>query len=321
MRKHSRNLLLVLFASPACVIAACVGPLEKPEDKAVKFLTREVPAWPKNNGCFSCHNNGDAARALFAATRKGYRIPKVALAGTTVWLLDPLRWDKNKGNPGFSDQTLADIQFSAALCIAQDTGLTKKNAAIAMSARKLAAVQDMSGAWIITPAASAGSPATYGTSLATYMALTALSKVETTVAKVARRKGAEWLKKSQPRNTIEISAVLQANAAQLTHLEKIEEQSLLRRLMNSTHEDGGWGSYKDSPSEPFDTALALLAIKSYRDGPELKVLTRRARRFLARIQDADGGWPATTRPAGGDSYAQRISTTAWALIALLETRD
>ncbi|MEX0713581.1 MAG: hypothetical protein WD278_14585 [Pirellulales bacterium] len=35
----------------------------------------------------------------------------------------------------------------------------------------------------------------------------------------------------------------------------------------------------------------------------------------------DGSWPETTRPAGGQSYAQRISTTAWATIALLATAN
>ena len=34
-----------------------------PEAKALTFLAREVPAWKQHNGCFSCHNNGDAARA------------------------------------------------------------------------------------------------------------------------------------------------------------------------------------------------------------------------------------------------------------------
>ncbi|MEP7271259.1 MAG: hypothetical protein ABI882_07120 [Acidobacteriota bacterium] len=41
------------------------------ESKAVAFLVREVPAWSKGNGCFSCHNNGDGARALYTASLKG----------------------------------------------------------------------------------------------------------------------------------------------------------------------------------------------------------------------------------------------------------
>jgi hypothetical protein len=53
----------------------------------------------------------------------------------------------------------------------------------------------------------------------------------------------------------------------------------------------------------------------------VKASIARGREFLAREQLADGSWPATTRPSGGDSYAQKISTTGWALLALLRTRE
>jgi hypothetical protein len=46
----------------------------------------------------------------------------------------------------------------------------------------------------------------------------------------------------------------------------------------------------------------------------------RGRAFLIATQRDDGGWPETTRPSGGTSYAQRISTTGWATLALLATR-
>ena len=41
---------------------------------------------------------------------------------------------------------------------------------------------------------------------------------------------------------------------------------------------------------------------------------------LLDSQEPDGGWPETTRPPGASSYAHRISTSGWALLALLETR-
>ena len=45
----------------------------------------------------------------------------------------------------------------------------------------------------------------------------------------------------------------------------------------------------------------------------------RGRGFLIAGQQEDGSWPETTRPAGGSSYAQRISTAGWATLALLAT--
>jgi hypothetical protein len=45
----------------------------------------------------------------------------------------------------------------------------------------------------------------------------------------------------------------------------------------------------------------------------------KGRAYLIREQLADGSWNETTRPAGQTSYAQRISTTGWALLALIAT--
>ena len=70
----------------------------------------------------------------------------------------------------------------------------------------------------------------------------------------------------------------------------------LEFLKNGQGPDGGWGPYPTVPAEPFDTAIAIV-----------------------RQQEPDGGWVETTRPSGQD-YAQRISTSAWALLALFETR-
>src|ERR1044071_8469008 len=86
-----------------------------PEQRAVDFLAREVPAWERDNHCYSCHNNGDGARALYAATRSGYTVPKEALESTRTWLVLPSAWYHNPGTPGFSSAKLARIQFASAL--------------------------------------------------------------------------------------------------------------------------------------------------------------------------------------------------------------
>lgn len=54
-----------------------------------------------------------------------------------------------------------------------------------------------------------------------------------------------------------------------------------------------------------------------RDVPEM---IQRGRTFLITTQQSDGSWSATTRPSGGQSYAQQMSTTGWATLALLATR-
>ena len=53
------------------------------------------------------------------------------------------------------------------------------------------------------------------------------------------------------------------------------------------------------------------------DRPGAAEMIRRGRGFLIQEQNPDGSWPETTRPPGAESYAQRISTTGWATLALL----
>src|SRR5579864_4547930 len=98
--------------------------------RAVDYLAREVPRWSKENGCFSCHNNGDGARALYVAEQAGYRVPKSALADTTRWLGAPGDWDRDRASPAFGDKKLARIQFAAALAQAYDAGIVRDRAAL-----------------------------------------------------------------------------------------------------------------------------------------------------------------------------------------------
>ena len=59
---------------------------DSPEQLAVTFLSFEVPRWPVENGCYSCHNNGDAARALYTAVGMAMPVELQALRDTTDWV-------------------------------------------------------------------------------------------------------------------------------------------------------------------------------------------------------------------------------------------
>lgn len=261
------------------------------------WLVREGPAWSRENQCFSCHNNGDAARALYVASRKGHRVPAAALADTTAWLSRPEQWKNNKGDPGFSDARLANLQFTFALLAAIETGYIKHTQSLATALALVRKDQSADGSWPVEPANPIGSPTTYGTALATYVGwrVTADSASE------------NWLRKLKPSNTPSAAVLLLFTNSQAT----IE---FLRHAQTSS---GGWGPYPDSPAEPFDTALALLALAKV---PNEATVIQRGRDYLIWRQQPDGSWPATTRPPGGESYAQTVSTTAWATLALIETR-
>jgi hypothetical protein len=289
------------------------------EVRAIGFLQREVPAWSRDNGCFSCHNNGDAARALFAAKRSGYRIPQGALADTIDWLRSPSKWNDNQGDPGFSDQRLADIQFTASLAAALEAGATSNYRSLEAAAIKVSQTQTADGSWPIDSSNAVGSPATYGETLATLMAWDSLRRVVAPQIVSARQRAEKRLTAIKPDSVPNAAALLlfQAKSRDDSPIARQRSLDFLRRAQIS---DGGWGPYADSPPEAFDTALALLALAAFRAETGVAEMIQRGRKFLADIQQPDGSWPASTRPPGGQSYAQQMSTTGWATLALLETR-
>lgn len=286
------------------------------EAKAIAFLQREVPAWKQTNDCFSCHNNGDAARALFAAQRKGFPVAAEAMADTIQWVSAPHRWEQNKGDPGFSDKRLANLQFAASLLAAVEAGLVKDLAPLQQATRKVMADQSTDGSWKMDAGNTIGSPATWGSPLATWMALRVLQKADLVEANAARQKAEQALAQMKPNNVLTTATLLLALPKQAA-----KREEYLQWLQRAQTRDGGWGPYPDSPPECFDTALVLLALAKERAQQNVKAAIQRGRAFLIAQQNADGSWPATTRPSGGDSYAQMMSTTGWVTLALLETKE
>jgi len=291
------------------------------EIRAVEFLKREVPAWSKNNGCYSCHNNGDAARALYKASQKGHRMSTEILATTTAWLAEPQLWDKNKGEPGFSDRRLANLQFALALLTAFETGHFADKKPVHTAARKVAADQHSSGAWLIDSGTAVGSPATYGSTLATTLACRVLRVTGLEAHRNATKAAERWLLRVSINSVSAASALLLAATDNHGPAASSRRDECLTIVERAQTQDGGWGPYADSPPEVFDTAIVLLALAATAKQPGVKDRIHRGRNFLAAQQDPDGGWPATTRPSGGESYAQRLSTTGWATLALLATRE
>jgi squalene cyclase len=299
----------------------------------IDYLVREVPRWSKENHCFSCHNNGDAARALYLARSLGYRVPDEALADTTAWLLRPQGWDESKGDPGFSDKKLARIQFAAALAQALETEVVTERQPLIAAVEALLAEQDEDGSWRVDASGALGSPATYGMTLATYaVRQTFVTAGPERFADAIVRADA-WFLTLRPRTTVDAAALTLALAsrkraeqhtAQVAAVVPSKIRETLDWILRSQASDGGWGPYPKSPSEAFDTAIALLALADAGDmnaGDKAILATKIAagRRYLITTQLPEGGWTETTRPSGNQSYAQHISTSGWAALALLKT--
>lgn len=308
-------------------------------ERAVDYLAVEVRDWSRKNKCFSCHNNGVGAVALLAASEAGYDVPTEALAETLEWLKDPRRWDDNPGDPAFSDKKLARIHFAWARASAVNARAIDSGGSAAGAAELLAAEQSESGAWVVDPEQTVGSPVTLGDMLATYLVVATLDGSPGAERYAAKARA--WMGRARSRSTIDRAIKLVALTAGRLRDEggiqvgatkdspkggRGEIGSLLDSLLQSRGSDGGWGPFPGTPAEVFDTSIAIWAMGSlansdYCDQRDCAAAVDRGVEYLLGAQLAEGGWPETTRPSGGQSYAQHIATTAWALHGLLAVEE
>jgi hypothetical protein len=294
-----------------------IGAGASAEARAVAYLSAEVPRWRREHPCYSCHNNGDATRALIEAGRRGFDVGP-AIDDTLAWLSRPGEWDANATTGGFDDKVLAHVQFASALTAAGDRLAGAADAARA-AAQLLARDQAADGSWRLDASESVGSPVTYGRTLATAAAIRSLEAAAVPELAGSIARGRAWLRAQETQNVLDSSAVILGLAGDAGAGAAARRARARALLAGAQAPDGGWGLYTTSASEPFDTALAMLALLSLPGDADAQAAIARGRAFLIDGQLADGSWPETTRPAGQESYAQRISTTAWATLALLLT--
>jgi hypothetical protein len=283
-----------------------------PEQSGVTYMVSEVPKWPMENTCFSCHNNGDGARALYLAYRMKYLTSVQALQGTSEWLQKPAEWGKS-GETGLGDEKLARIQFGAALVDAVEAGIIKDKKLIGRAAELLLPHQDSNGSWQVDAQGAAPSAVTYGPALATFMARRTMERAEETRFNEAIARADRWLRDVDVATTVNAAAVVLAFENRKDTGSRSRVDQALNVLIASQNGDGGWGAFPKTPAEPFETAMALLALNTVRDKSEIEGRIARGRAFLASAQFKDGGWP-------GETYARHISASAWATLALLTTK-
>ena len=289
------------------------------EARALTYLAREVPRWSVENKCYSCHHNGDAARALYDAVRRGRKIEAKALADTTRWLARPDDWDDNGGDGPFNDRRRARLQFAASLASAVDAKQIKDREPLRKAADEVVKQQETDGSWLKDD--NLGSPATHGTALATALARRTLFVAEDSKRyRAALDRADAWLRKVEVKTVLDAAAVLLALEKADDRAAVAQRRRCLELIRKGESRDGGWGPYVNSASEAFDTAVVLLALAAQTPTDETKAMLKRGRAWLIAEQGDDGSWRETTRPSGAESYPQRLSTTGWATLALLATR-
>ena len=313
--------MLAMWAASATAVAGQLQPSgNTPVARAVAYLAVEVPRWRLEHPCYSCHNNGDAMRALIAASARGHAVG-TSIDDSLAWLATPERWESNARRGGSEELPLAQIQFASALSAMVSGGRAQPDA-LDRAAALLVVHQQNDGSWRLNESQTLGGPTFYGTSLATAVARRTLAAAKARASDPAIARANAWLRSANPATVLDASSVLFGLERDADAAAVAQRQKCLDILKRGQGPDGGWGPYLTSQSEPFDTALAVLALLTARNASrESAEMVSRARDYLVRSQNKDGSWPETTGPPNGESYAQRIPTTAWALLALLEVES
>ena len=282
-----------------------------PEARAVAYLAVEVPRWQREHACYSCHNNGDATRALLAASRHGHTIG-TSLDDTLAWLSTPSRWEDDANRGASENLPLGRIQFSGALTSMLEMGRVEQGV-LDQAAALVIGHQQADGAWQLNPTQLLGGATFYGTALATTSARGVLAAASSEAARVSLDLADDWLRSVEVETVLDASSVLLGLGTAADQEASAQRARCLAVLERGQAPDGGWGPYVTSRSDVFDTALAVLALSGLRDDValagevysdvDLRDAVNRGRNYLTDSQTSDGSWVETTRPSGLESYA------------------
>ena len=280
----------------------------------VAYLRSELPK----------SRNGDATRALLEAGARGYDLG-TSLDETLNFLKQPSTWDQHKAPSGFDDKRLLRLQFASALAVAERHGKAASTD-LAQAAKLLVADQSADGSWTLDQSPGPGSPATDGAILATWSARTSLIASGMLPDAFTIVQADRWLRGLTVESVDEALSLLLALDLTGDVMADGLRRTALSIVRTGQAASGGWGPDPTTP-QIFDTALAVLALSALNVEPRIARSTYRPEELLEAIakgkafiesqQRPDGNWAETTRPASRESDAQRISTTGWALLALL----
>src|SRR5262249_31415773 len=157
------------------------------------------------------------------------------------WLAKPLHWDHNRGDPAVSDKGLARLQWAAALVEALDARQLQDRDALVKAAELVRDLQKPDGAWRGDGGGTGGSPATYGTSVATAMARRTLVQADHDRFREAIARADRWLREVPIRTVLDAAAILlgleegedREAAGQRNHCSAV--------ICKGQGKEGGWG--------------------------------------------------------------------------------
>lgn len=131
----------------------------------------------------------------------------------------------------------------------------------------------------------------------------------------AREKALNWLRQTEAGTTID-SRILRI-LVEKEHGSADKAKSLLAKLIESQHKDGGWGWQPNDPSEAWPTGMVLYAFSRIEaDVPDSAIDA--AMGFLRQTQKEDGSWLVEGKLKKSPKMASYFGTV-WAIIGMSRT--
>jgi N-acyl-D-amino-acid deacylase len=327
-------LFLILAAAPAPAGAESPDPVRTAVEKGLRRLEEGAANYTKNRQCFSCHHQAVPMAAFESARRHGFSVNEEEIRHQIEFTEDTFRPQRDKIAQG---QAVGGTTTSAgyALFTLEMGGNAPDEVSTAL-VEYLVARQRPDGSWAVQ---SNRPPMQAGDFTPTYLSLRALKAYGCgngakdaddlqCRADDAYEKGRQWLQSAKPKTTEDEFMRLRG----LVFVGAGREQIAAARdaLLKEQRDDGGWAQLPERDSDAYATGTVLTAL-SLAGVKATDEAYQKGLQYLLKTQRDDGGWVVETHSTpvqklfdngdpGGRSQFISFPATAWAVMALLETR-
>ena len=289
-----------LVLSVLCAQGTEPDPVRGAVERSLPFIEKGGVDWMQNRKCSSCHHVTFMIWSHREAQGRGFAVDAKKLEEWTKWAVDFSLTTKTKegarngggldtmaqvilARPAKADETPYRELAGMILAEQKPEGFWQAGGQLPSQRRPKPETNDASTMWVLHSLKSLGSDE-------------------------GGEKAMAWLKDKTPGKSNESLAL---------HYLTTRSDALLRELLATQNEDGGWGWLRGEASDALATGQTLYVL-SHAKAPGEPV--KRAHAFLARTQLEDGSWKVpSTHPASKNPSIAAYWGTAWAAIGLLRT--
>src|SRR4030095_7249402 len=186
---------------------------------------------------------------------------------------------------------------ASALAVAERHGKAA-SADLEAAAKLLVAEQKPDRSWQLDSSQSLGSPATYGTIIATWSARSSLIASGMQPDNFTIVQADKWIRGLTPENVLDASATILALELSSDVMAENLRRSCLSILRNGQSPAGGGGPYVTAAPQAFDTAMAVLALSALEVEPRLARSAYRVEELKEAIANGKKNILSQTRTDG-----------------------